>query len=56
MGLDIGYGHCLEPIAEIGLEPGKDSVSDSDGVFETAEKDGVVNSVKGRRKVKKCEK
>ena len=46
----------MEPIAEIGLELGKDSVSDSDGVFETAEKDGVVNSVKGRRKVKKCEK
>lgn len=56
MGLDAVNGHCLKPIAQIQLEPGEGSVVDSEGVFETAEKDGVVDSVKGRRKVKKCEK
>ena len=51
MGLDAVNGDCLEPIAQIGLEPAKGSVVDSKGVFEMAEKEGEISSVTGSRKV-----
>ena len=43
MGLDVVNRDCLEPIAQIGLEAGKGSVMDSEGVLKTVETDGVVD-------------
>ena len=42
---------CLEPIVQIGLEPAEGSIVDSKCALSAGEKGGVVDSVKGRRRV-----
>ena len=41
--------NCLEPVIQIGLELGEGGIVDSKYVLHAGEKDGGVNSVKGKR-------
>ena len=53
MGLYVASTHCLELVVQVGLEPDEGSVTDSECVFKMTEKDRVVDSIKGSRKVEK---
>ena len=51
IGLRVVDRHCLEPVVQIGLESGEGGIVGSKCILKAGEKNGVVNSTKGSKKV-----